>query len=140
MAAVDFESLYDAFLFVSAGQPMENEGYLRREDCKIYLRSDYVDDEEPLPEDLAEDEKYLAIPHKNDFDLGKPLALKFAAQSLPNELLTVNAMFSARGAYARFKDLLERNDLLKQWHEFEEQAGRNALREWCSENGIALAD
>jgi hypothetical protein len=49
-------------------------------------------------------------------------------------------MFRRRGAYAGFKRLLARRDVLEQWYDFEEKATVRALREWCELNSIALAD
>jgi len=61
-----------------------------------------------LPDDVGDSEKYLQIPDKRELDLGKPLALDFARQFLPNDFDEVRQLFSKRGAYARFKDLLDR--------------------------------
>ena len=38
------------------------------------------------------------------------------------------------------KALLVRRRALDRWHEFEAKATETALREWCAENGIELAD
>jgi hypothetical protein len=40
--------------------------------------------EEDVPDDLETSDRYIAIPHKNDLDLGRRLALRFAAQELPD--------------------------------------------------------
>jgi len=89
-----------------------------------------------LPEDIDDGEKYIAIPHKNDLNLGKRLVLSFAEEYLPESMEKVHEIFSQSGAYARFKDLLEYPDLLQQWYEYEEKASDQALREWCGFNGI----
>ena len=45
---------------------------------------------------------------KNDLDLGSRLALRFADQHLPEKAADkVYDIFRRKGAYARFKDLLE---------------------------------
>jgi hypothetical protein len=49
-------------------------------------------------------------------------------------------IFSAKGAYASFKDLMDRNDVLAQWYNFEAKAEEEALRMWCSLNSIELSD
>lgn len=76
--AIHYSELREAFDFVSFGQPMENEAYLCLETGKCYWHSEYGDDEEPLPEDIDDAGKYIAIPHKTELDLGKALALRFA--------------------------------------------------------------
>jgi hypothetical protein len=97
-------------------------------------------EEEELPDDLEESDKYLAIPDKYELDLGKPLALAFAREFLPAYFDEVRHMFSKRGAYRRFRDFLLRRNALDQWYEFEERATDRALREWCEVNSITLAD
>jgi hypothetical protein len=90
-----------------------------------------------LPDDVDSD-RYIAVPHKNDLDLGKRLVLKFAAEFLADEYDYVRQIFSRRGAYARFKDLLDRHGKLQQWHDYEDRAKKEALREWCQDNEIEI--
>ena len=40
----------------------------------------------------------------------------------------------------RYKSLLIRRRMLDQWHDFQNRAEEKALREWCQENSIELAD
>ena len=138
MARAKFDEVLEAFEFVSAGQPMENEAFLSRDTGVIHWRSDYDDKLEPLPGDIDEGEKYIAMPHKYDLDLGKHLVLRFAEESMSDALDEVRDIFSRRGAYARFKDLLEHRGMLQQWDEYEAAAKREALQEWCRENGVEI--
>jgi len=80
---VRHRELEDAFDFVSAGRPLENEAYL--------------------------------VPKVED-------------------------IFRRRGAYGRFKSLLERRGVLDEWYAYEARHRESALRQWCAENGIALVD
>ena len=80
----------------------------------------------------------IAIPHKNDLDLGKRLALRFADDLLPGSLDDVYDIFRHKGAYGRFKSLLENRGMLQQWYEFEEKSRKEALRQWCEESGIEI--
>jgi len=114
---------------------MEHEAYLCLETGGIFWHTEIGDNEEELPEDI-DDEKYIAIPHKNDLNLGKQLVLSFVQEYLPESMDKVREIFSCRGAYARLKDLLEYHDLLQQWYEYEEQVSDQALREWCRRNEI----
>jgi 2-hydroxychromene-2-carboxylate isomerase len=138
--AVSFQDLLFAFEFVSGGGTGENLGYLCRQSGNIYCRSEYLDDIDELPDDVEDDERYVAIPDKRELDLGKRLVLDFARQFLPDDFDEVRQIFSKRGAYARFKDLLARRDALKQWYDFEQKATERALREWCELNAIELDD
>jgi hypothetical protein len=90
-----------------------------------------------LPDDI-DDEKYISIPDKRELDLGKPLVLDFAREFLPDDYDEVRRIFSRRGAYRRYKDLLVRRDALERWDDFSRRAEEAALREWCAENEIDL--
>ena len=104
---VSFSDLQCAFEFVSSGGMGENEAYLDRQSGKIYWHSEFGDDDEELPDDI-DDEKYIPIPDKRELDLGKPLVLDFAREFLSDDYDELRHIFSRRGAYRRFKDLLVR--------------------------------
>jgi len=133
------DTLLDAFEFVSADSPFEDEAYLCLEAGTIHYHSELCDLEEALPEDIDNTEKYIAIPHKNDLELGKRLALRFVAHALPDALDDAYDMFRRKGAYSRFRALLERRNVLEQWYAHEEEAKKEALRGWCEANGIEIA-
>jgi hypothetical protein len=103
-----FQDILDAYELVSVGGPITIEAYLCRQTGKIYVRSDdYEDPDEELPEDLEDGEKYIALPSKHDLDLGKHLVLNFARDILPDDFDRTRDIFGKRGAYSRFKDLLD---------------------------------
>ena len=135
---VSFSDLLLAFEFVNSGGMGENEAYLDRQSGKIYWHSGFGDNDEELPDDI-DDEKYIAIPDKKELDLGKPLVLDFAREFLPDDYDEVRRIFSGRGAYRRYKDLLVRRCALERWYDFYNNAEEAALREWCAENGIDLS-
>jgi hypothetical protein len=104
------------------------------------LRSPTLNAEE-VPDDLGTADRYLAVPHKSDLDLGKGLALRFAAQELcQRSYERTEESFRHRGAYARFKQMLESEHALEKWHQFEADAIAGALKNWCRENNIELVD
>src|SRR5215469_736353 len=107
--AISFSDLQLAFEFVSSGGMGEHEAYLDRQSGEIYWHSEVGDNEEELPNDL-DDEKYISIPDKRELDLGKSLALDFAREFLPDDYDEVRHIFSRRGAYRRYKELLVRRD------------------------------
>jgi hypothetical protein len=49
-------------------------------------------------------------------------------------------MFRHRGAYRRFKELLEHQDLLEAWYDYERSKTLEALREWAQDEGIELVE
>lgn len=135
---VRFDDLLEAFEFVSAGQPLEHEAYLCVETGVIHYHSEFGDLDEVLPEDVGDSERYVPIPHKNDLDLGRRLALDFADAELVEDLDDVHDMFKHKGAYSRFKSLLQRRSKLQHWYEYEESRKKEALREWCEANNIQI--
>ena len=139
MIAVRLDDLSLAFDFVSYAAPMEHNAYVSLDTGKIWWTSDSSDAfDEELPDDLETSDRYLAIPHKNELDLGRRLALRFVAQELPARYEQVEGFFRRQGAYARFKDLLEHEGVLERWYSFEADAVESALRQWCAENGLEL--
>ena len=142
--ALTYDDLWLAYEFISSAEAGDYQGFVCRKTSKIYLRAgefgDPLPDEDQLPEDLDHNEQYVGLPNKRKFDLGKPLVLDFAREFLADDFEEVRRIFSKRGAYGQFKTLLARRHALDRWHKFEENATEKALREWCAENGIALAD
>jgi hypothetical protein len=138
--AAKFQDLLDAVEFASFG---ETQAIMCRETGQIYWRSDFsgIDEpDEPLPDDIDNGEKYIAIPDKRELGLGKPLALAFAREFLPNDFDEVRYFFSRRGAYRRFRNLLARRNATQRWYDFTAKATERALREWCECNAIEVSD
>ena len=140
MVTVKYDDLSLAFDFVSFAGPMEHRAFVSLDTGAIYWISETNPiEEDKLPDDLETSERYIAIPHKNELDLGNNLALRFAAERLPHRYADVQAFFRRRGAYARFKDLLAAEGCLEEWYAFEAESTERALREWCKANDIHLA-
>jgi hypothetical protein len=59
-------------------------------------------------------------------------------QDLSERYEQTQAFFRSRGAYARFKRLLESEGVLEKWYKFEAESVEKALRGWCAENDIQL--
>lgn len=135
---IKFSELEDSFDYASAGAPFEHVAYLCLENGTFLWHSEWGDNDEELPEDIDDESKYIAIPHKNDLDLGNRLVFAFAAEHLLDDYDKVRDIFRERGAYRRFKDLLEYRDAIDKWHAFERQATVDALREWCRDNEVEL--
>jgi hypothetical protein len=109
MVTVRYDDLSLAFDFISSAPPMEHEAYVSLDTGEVYWRSEFSDAfDEDVPDDLETSNRYLAVPHKNELDLGRNLALRFVAEELPESHDQVEGFFRRQGAYSRFKDLLER--------------------------------
>ena len=136
MVTVKYDDLSAAFDFVSFAAPMEHQAYIAMDTGAIYWISELNPLEEEIPDDLETSDRYIAIPHKNDLDLGSELALRFAAEELPDSYTSVEGFFQQRGAYARFKEFLAVDGCLDTWYAFEAECTERALRHWCAENDI----
>jgi hypothetical protein len=137
---VSFIDLDFAFEFANTGGFGENEAYLDRETGKFHFRSDAGDpEEEELPEDI-ESEKYLRIPDRRDLDLGTCLVFRFVEEVMPDDYQEVRDMFRHKGAYGRFKAFLVGRRALDRWHAYSAKAQEEALRQWCADNRVELAD
>jgi hypothetical protein len=136
---VSLEDLLEAFEWVSAGDAaaIDCNAYVSKLTGTVHWVGEGVD-EEP-PEDIEDGSVYVAVPHKSELDLGRSLALRYVEAQLPQSSETVHEYFRKRGAYSRFKALLERAGHLEAWHSYEQNAVENALRQWCEENSLSLA-
>jgi len=131
---INFSDIEDAFFYVSSDQPFMNHAVLNKKTEKIFYSSEFSG-EDDFPEDVESDD-YIEIPHKNDLDLGRNLVFEFVSRYIPEKQDQVYDFFRRKGAYPRYKSLLEKLNLLDTWHEFEDQRTKSVLLEWCHENGI----
>src|ERR1700738_5163576 len=95
--------------------------------ARFILHSEFGDNDEELPNDI-DDEKYISIPDKTELDLGKRLVLDFAREFLPVDYDEVRHIFSRRGAYRRYKDLLVRRGALERGYDFSKKAEEAGVR------------
>lgn len=135
-----FDDIERAYIFVSSEQKYGNSAVVNPETGKIFYKSDLSGIDE-IPEDIDEfPEKYIAIPHEDDLDLGRNLVFEFVRNYLPDQFENVRNIFRDRGAYRRYKFLLIKVGMLEAWYQFENDKTNSVLRKWCQENGLQLAD
>jgi hypothetical protein len=127
------ELLMDA---VSFQGPLEAKAYACREDGTLLL--DVEGSEDVIPDGIEDDARYIAVPDKRDLDLGQSLVHAFVRSHMPTQVDTVHDLFRRRGGYRRFKDFLERCDMLERWYDFENERVTAALAEWAEENGFEV--
>lgn len=139
---VSIGDITEAFEFANTNGDMgEFRAFVCRQTGTIHYQTDVIDTADlydELPEDIDDEDKYVALPDKRELDLGKPLALDFAREFLPDDFDDVRYFFNKRGAYSKFKALLARRGALDRWHAFEAKATEQALREWCAMNEIEI--
>ena len=136
---VKFEDILAAYEWVSSS-PFDNDAFVSRITGNVHWSSSTIELDDELPEDIEDGSIYVAVPNKHDLNLGKNLALTFAEEQLADSYQTVANIFRQRGAYGRFKDLLERKGYLQAWYDYEANATELALREWAAEQGLSIAE
>jgi hypothetical protein len=132
--------LLEGFEFTSSGEFFDAAAYVSLGTGVVYLMGEGTETDDDPPADLRTSDRYLAIPTRRDLDLGKSLALRFARRHMANDVDSIADCFRHSGAYARFKEIVDRRGRLEQWFEFEVKAVRLALAEWCSSNDLELVD
>lgn len=140
MPTISLDQLQNAMEWASSDF-LDNEAYICRQTGKIYwIVGDpgMIDEEEEIPEDIHKSDRYLAVPDKRDLDLGNQLAFDFAAQYQAKHYDEVRDMFRRQGAYRRFKDFLERKDMLEKWYAYSDEQAAQALGEWCDAAGLSV--
>ena|SRR5688572_32951486 len=140
VVAVPYAEISSAFEFVSSAAPAEHNAYISLDTGQIHWVSELASMDEEVPDDLDTSDRYIAVPHKNDLDLGRNLVLRFTREEVSDSYDRVRSIFQSKGAYGRFKDLLESKSLLEKWYRFEEEARDRALRDWCAENDIQIIE
>jgi hypothetical protein len=94
--------------------------------------------ENALPDDVDDDPNYARVPDKHDLDLGNALAFRFARDFAPELVDAVHDAFRRRGAWSRFKDMLDAKDLRQAWYEYENRATVEALTDWAEGEGFTV--
>lgn len=138
MTSVHYHELRNAFEFVSSAASGVHKAYICLNTGVIYWTSSILELDEPVPDDLEDSANYLPVPHKNKLKLGQGMALAFIDQEIPDDYNAAASFFRKRGAYRRFKELLQAHGLLEKWFAFEASASDAALIDWCQDNAVNL--
>ena len=136
---VSLSELGDALQWTSSGMGEDAAAYISKTTGGIVLIPfDDLSDDLP-PADLDDPDQYWVVPAKQDLDLGTDLVRRYTRERLPEDLPAVHEYFRHRGAYAKFKHLLQQRDLLDDWYTFEQERTNGALLRWAEDNGISIA-
>ena len=138
MAKFKFSEIENAFKYVGSAMYGMNSAVVCKDTGKILYRSDMAGIDKIEEEDDFDWDQCIEIPHKNDLDLGRNLVFEFVEEYIPDDYERVREIFRRSGAYSRYKALLERRGLLKEWYDIENTREERVLRNWCKENEIEL--
>lgn len=104
-----------------------------------YTLADWQKEEFELAQRLQSSDRYLALPGPRDVNEWNIMAA-FSNQ-IKREDIRLKFVDSIRGsgAFRRFKQQLDHFGLWDEWNTFRREAFGEFMREWCEENGIAIA-
>ena len=140
MPTVSLSELQGALEWVS-NDDCDSEAYVCRQTGCIYWCSGepgILDEQDEIPDDIDDVGKYAPVPHQRDLDLGTRLVFDFAAEHLAEQFDDVRNIFRGKGAYGRFKGLLERRGALETWYAYSDERTFSALEEWCESERLAI--
>ncbi len=139
MPIVDFDELDSAVDFTS-DTFSDTRAWVSRETGEIIYDFDeeVTGMEEEFPDDIDDEEKYVAVPDRIELDLGKHVVMDFVAEKLPDRDDEVREIFRRRGAYSRFKDMLEHIGMLDAWYRYEKDTRLEVLTEWARDFGFEV--
>lgn len=142
MPTVSLSELQGAVEWVS-NDDWDSEAYV----CRLTGRLVWVpgkpgilDEEDEIPDDIDDVAKYIPVPHPHDLDLGTRLVFSFAAEHLADQYDEVREIFHSKGAYRRFKALLEHRGVLENWYAYSDERTLNALQEWCKSERLTFEE
>ena len=141
MATFKFTNIDASFEKVSSSREGETTIVLNNDTGEILCRSKATgEDQIGELEYTRSPGTFVQVPHKNDLDLGANMVLEFAEHFMPEDYYKIRSIFKTRGAYRKFKVILDQKRMLQAWEDFESKTLENALRKWCKGKGIQLED
>jgi hypothetical protein len=129
MPTIDRDDLHLAVEHVTGGGSYGAAAYVDRHTGAILWAGDGM--EEPLPDDVDDEERYLPVPTKKQLGLGRNDALAFTEQHAPQLLERAEYIFSVAGAFDRFKQLMHEHDLLDAWYACQDKRLWEELEAWA---------
>ncbi len=85
---------------------------------------------------LENQDDYLPLPEKYDFNEYRIIEKFISSVPVRKQAEMLSQAIHGKGAFRRFKDMLERLGLIDQWFKFREQKLREFVEFWCTENKI----
>lgn len=93
-------------------------------------------DNEGLEDEIEENpERYLRLPTK--FEIHEYHIMEEFIWTLKGERADkLDCAIRGRGAFRRFKDLVDRMEISQQWYDFQAEYYRKLAIDWCQEHGL----
>ena len=139
MPTVNLDELEGAAMMIEDGGGTVT-AMVSRDTGMIHLLNDeYMDEEAPMPSASGGNDGYVPVPPAGTLGIGDELVLRFAATHLADDQDTVRDLVRDRATEGVARRL-EQRGAGEAWERFHEEATRTALRRWCEETGLQLAD
>ena len=93
---------------------------------------------EQAREFINHEDDYIPLPSKfefHEYSVMEEFILSLPIEEQRDELLS---LIKGKGAFARFKQGLERFLLLDEWYQYRDQALTELAKGWCRDNGIEI--
>ncbi|MBD8530737.1 MULTISPECIES: hypothetical protein [unclassified Massilia] len=139
MSIVKLDELEGAAMMVEDGGGTVTAMVSRATGMIHFLNDEYADEEAPVPSASGANGDYVPVPAAGTLGIGDGLILRFAATHMAGDQETVRDLFRDRNTEG-FARLLEERSAGEAWEQFHEDATRTALQQWCTENGLQLAE
>lgn len=141
---ISLREFHDVFKSINPWES-DAEAFVRTDaDGIVYVPSSMIADEEQRQaayDEMDEEGTWTSFPDASELRLGKDMALRYAERFLSeNDYERVVDIVYRRGAFRRFKDLLDERGKLEEWYAFEEISELAALKKWLTENDITYVD
>ena len=91
---------------------------------------------EQAREFLNNEDDYIPLPSKFDFHEYRVMEEFIRSLPIEEQRDVLLSLIKGKGAFARFKQGLERFLLLENWYQYRDQALAELAEEWCRDNGI----
>ncbi|NQZ56315.1 MAG: hypothetical protein HRT88_02435 [Lentisphaeraceae bacterium] len=139
---MNYSTIESAYDFTNFSSDLDIEVILNKKTGEEFYQGTDSDatEGETLAEEDFDDDVHVYLPSKRDIDLGSRLVFKFASERFESHYEDIRDIFSRKRAYSKFRTLLERNNKLEEWRQFEKEETEKSLRKWCKENEIELED
>lgn len=87
-----------------------------------------------------EDERFIALP--TQYQLDEYSIMKEFAESIskPDRKELLSMALIGKGAFRRFKDVLDELNLTEDWYEYRLEAFIETSKEWCEKNAIGYTE
>ena len=85
---------------------------------------------------LENQDDYLSLPEKYDFNEYRIIEKFIARVDIPKQSDMLYQSIQGKGAFKRFKIMLERLGVVGEWYKYRDEKLREFVEFWCQENNI----